>query len=257
MSDTASKSKGVAWLAAGIAVAALAALGLPFAAKHVPWRLEQWMAALLVTNPAAPVCTGRNEPAARELLQKFVKRLYPLDDGDAGLPVTIDVIAGKTVNAYATLGGGIHVFDGLLQQAETPEELAGVLAHEIEHVRNRHIIQGVAVNLVTLGALKLVMPGNREAEAQMAYLLLTLKFSRQEESEADVRGLMRLQAARIDTAGFKKFFTRVANKSSPPEIISNHPASDSRAELAARYSGHPVEPILNQDDWMTLKRICG
>ena len=257
MSDAASKSKGVAWLLVALAVAAVAALGLPVAAKHVPWRFERWLAAVFVTRPLAPVCTGRAEPQARELLQKLVKRLYPLIDGDAELPITIDVIAGKTVNAYATLGGSIHVFDGLLQQAQTPDELAGVLAHEIEHVRNRHIIQGVAVNLVTLGALKLVMPGNREAEAQMAHMLLTLKFSRQEENEADVRGLQRLQAARIDTAGFRNFFARVTAKASPPEIISNHPASESRAGLAARFTGHPVEPLMDAADWMALKKICG
>ena len=146
MSDAASKLKGGAWLLAALGVAAIAALGLPFGAKHVPWRFEQWMAALLVTTPAAPVCTGRNEPRARELLQTLVKRLYPLVDGDAELPITIDVIAGKTVNAYATLGGRIHVFDGLLQQAQTPDELAGVLAHEIEHVRNRQDRKSTRLN---------------------------------------------------------------------------------------------------------------
>jgi len=256
VSDTGSKSKGLAWVAAAIAVAAGAALALPYAAKHVPWRVEQWMAGLLGGGPPAHVCTGRTEPRARELLRGLVTRLYPLLDGDAELPITIDVIAGKTVNAYATLGGHIYVFDGLLQQAQSPAELAGVLAHEIEHVRNRHIIQGVAVNLLTLGALKIVLPGNREAEAQIAYMLLTLKFSRQEENEADTRGLARLQAARVDTAGFRDFFARLAKKSSPPEIVSNHPASESRAELAARYSGHRVEPLLDDAGWAALKAIC-
>jgi beta-barrel assembly-enhancing protease len=256
VNDTGSKSKGLLWVGAAIAVAAGAALALPYAAKHVPWRVEQWMAGALGGAPPAQVCTGKSAPQARELLQQLVRRLYPLLDGDAELPITVDVIAGKTVNAYATLGGRIHVFDGLLQQAQSPDELAGVLAHEIEHVRSRHIIQGVAVNLFTLGALKIVLPGNREAEAQIAYLLLTLKFSRQEENEADTRGLARLQAARVDTAGFQKFFTRVAKQASPPEIISNHPASGSRAELAARYSGHRVEPLMDGAAWATLKMIC-
>jgi beta-barrel assembly-enhancing protease len=244
------------WVAAAILVAAGAAIGLPYFARQVPWRVEQWMATVLGSAPPSAVCKGRSQPHSVELLRKLVARIYPLVAGDEALPITIDVIAGKTVNAYATLGGRIYVFDGLLKQAQSADELAGVLAHEIEHVRNRHIIQGVAVNLVTLSALKIVLPGDHQVESQLAYLLLSLKFSRQEEYEADAMGLARLQAAHVDSAGFQNFFARAEKMPAPPQIISNHPANASRAELAARFRGYPVEPIMDQTEWAMLKTIC-
>jgi predicted Zn-dependent protease len=252
---TGSKSKGLLWVGIAIVVAAAAAIGLPGMAKHVPWPVERWLAGIHGGASVKSACQGRNHPESLALFRKLVQRIYPLAPGDGMLPITVDVVPGKTVNAYATLGGHIYVFDGLVRQAQSPDELAGVLAHEIEHVRNRHIIQGVAVNLFTLGALKIMLPGGH-ADSQIAYMLLTLKFSRQQEHEADVMGLERVRMARADAAGFQQFFARAEKMPSPPQIISNHPASELRAELAARFRGYPVEPIMDQNEWGMLQTIC-
>ena len=251
-----SKAKGLLWAAITIAVAAAVAIGLPRMAKHVPWTVERWMGNILAGPAAENACQGRNHPESLTLFHKLVQRLYPLAPGDSELPITIEVVPGKTVNAYATLGGHIYVFDGLLKQARSADELGGVLAHEIEHVRNRHIIQGVAVNLFTLRALKIVLPGDHPTGSYIAFMLLTLKFSRQQEYDADMAGLERVRMARVDAAGFQQFFARAEKMPSPPEIVSNHPANDSRAELAARFRGHPVEPIMDQAEWAALKTIC-
>jgi beta-barrel assembly-enhancing protease len=250
-----SKSKGLLWVVIAIVAASAAAIGLPYFAQHVPWRVERWMAAVLDGRPFNHVCQGRGRPEALALFRKLVKRIYPLDEQDRALPLAIDAIEGKTVNAFAGLGGHIYVFDGLIKQAQSAEELAGVLAHEIEHVRNRHIIQGVAVNLFTLGAIKIVLPGE-SAKSQIAYLLLTLKFSRQQENEADELGLRRLQAARVDAAGFGQFFARAEKMSAPPEFMSNHPSNEFRAQLAAHFRGYPVEPLMGEAEWAELKAIC-
>ena len=179
------------WIAAAALFAAVMVFGLPVIAKHTPWRVERWLAGVFGGKPSAAPCKGRAQADALEQFQRVVKRVYPLDAEDSALPITIEMIPGKTVNAYATLGGHIYVFDGLLQQAQSAEELAGVLAHEIEHVRNRHIMQGVAVNLLTFGALAVALPGDPTTGSQIAYLLLSLKFSRQQEHEADEAGLKR------------------------------------------------------------------
>jgi predicted Zn-dependent protease len=131
-----------------------------------------------------------------------------------------------------------------------------VLAHEIEHVRNRHIIQGMAVNLLTLGAVGGAAHGDPSAGSRLAYLLLTMKFSRQQEEEADTRGLERLRKAQIDAAGFRDFFERAQKMPEAPPIMSNHPSSAYRADLAARFSGYPVRPVLNPDAWRVLGAIC-
>ncbi|MEO7727794.1 MAG: M48 family metallopeptidase, partial [Burkholderiales bacterium] len=200
-------------------------------------------------------CNGRTHPESAALFRKLVQRLYPLVPGDGELPVTIEVIPGKTVNAYATLGAHIYVYEGLLKQAQSADELAGVLAHEIEHVRNRHIMQGVAVNLFTLGALNIILPGDA-SDAYVAFMLLTLKFTRQQEHEADVTGLERLRAARVDAAGFQNFFARAKGLPAAAQIISSHPGNEERAELAAQSKGYAVEPIMDAKEWAVLKTIC-
>jgi hypothetical protein len=257
LSDGASKTRGLLWVLATVALAAGAAVGLPHAARHMPWRVERWMAGILGSGPAGAPCQGAGQPGAIDALEALVRRIDPVFPGDRTVPISVDVIPGDTVNAYASLGGHIHVFDGLLQQTQSPEELAGVLAHEIEHVRNRHIIQDVAVKLLTISALKVVLPGDHSGEAQAAYLLLTLRFSRQQEDEADRLGLQRLQAAQVDAAGLQRFFARARAMPSPPAILSSHPSDDSRAELAAQFRGYPVRPVLDGPQWQALRNLCG
>ncbi len=251
-----SKAKGLAWVLAAAALATGLALGLPAAARHVPWSVERWLAGVLGPPQLDAPCKGHGAPGSAAPLDTLVRRIYPLDAQDAALPITIEVIPGKTVNAFAALGGHIYVYDGLLQQARSPEELAGVLAHEIAHVRSRHVMQGMAVNLFTLAAIELVMPGSHPVGAQLALLFLTLKFSRQQEAQADELGLQRLQRARVDAAGFEDFFARAQKLPAPPDFLSNHPPSRERAELAARARGYPTTPIMDTGDWEALRAVC-
>jgi predicted Zn-dependent protease len=253
---TGSKAKGLLWLLAVVVAAATAVPGLPWAARHVPWSVERALAGLIGGAPAARECTGASRPLSRPAFEKLVARVYPLDAADEQLPISISVLHGKTVNAYATLGGHIYVFDGLIGQARSPEELAGVLAHEIEHVRNRHILQAMAVNLFTLGALGGAANGDPSAGSRLAYLLLTMKFSRQQEEQADALGLERLKKAQIDAAGFRDFFERAQKMPEAPPILSSHPASAERAVLAERYRGYPVRAVLDAQEWQELGGLC-
>lgn len=246
------QAKGLAWLlAAGLLAFGLAA-GLPFFAARVPWSVERAMGRALGEGVSAQVCS-EGPPAATASLRKLVARLYPLDAADAAMPISVEVVSGETINAFASLGGRIYVYDGLLQQAESPEELAGVLAHEMEHVRRRHIIQGFAVRLLTAGALRAVFSGQASS---LGGLFLNLSFSRQEEREADEGGLARLSRARIDASGFAHFFERMEKKGSLPAILSDHPADAGRAALARRYEGRPSTPVLSAEEWSALRSIC-
>jgi predicted Zn-dependent protease len=156
------------------------------------------------------------------------------------------------VNAVAGLGGRVVVYDGLIREAESPEELAGVLAHEIEHVKRRHIIQGLIAKLVTTGAFRYAFAG----KGAPAELLLNLSFSRDEEREADEGGLERLRAAKIDAAGFLAFFERQAKQTSAAALLSDHPSNKGRSELARKYLGGPSEPVLSPQEWRDLRGIC-
>jgi predicted Zn-dependent protease len=215
------------------------AMGLAPAARHVPWFIEKKLARVFGALPDAVPCGG--DPA---LFQTIVKRIYPLDPEDNSFPLTVSLIRGSTVNAFATLGGQVYVYDGLLQQAESAEELAGVLAHEIEHVRRRHIIQGVFVQLFA------------NFGAGFASELVNMRFSRDQEAEADEGGLRRLRTAKVDNAGYQHFFERLARLSNLPAILSDHPSNQQRGVLAARNPTIGAIPVLSPADWQRLQQGC-
>jgi predicted Zn-dependent protease len=71
-----------------------------------------------------------------------------------------------------------------------------------------------------------------------------------------VGGLERLRRAQVDAAGFAAFFERAGKSAEPPAIVSSHPASAFRAEMAARYRGYPVRPVLDAGQWKRLRSMC-
>ena len=247
-----SKRKGLVWVGVAVGIAVVAAVGLPGLAKRLPWSVERKLGSMGDEPLPGEVCGAASLPS-QAALKHLVERLYPIEPGDSAVPVSIAVIRGDTINAYAALGGRIYVFDGLLQQAESPEELAGVLAHEIEHVRARHIIQGLVVSIVTWGGLKMIFQTGDEG---MTRVLLSMGFSRTQEAEADERGLERLRTAGVDAGGFVRFFERARESGSAPAILSSHPADADRAARAARFTGYPTRPVLTPDAWQALRGIC-
>jgi predicted Zn-dependent protease len=245
------QTKGLIWLVGAVLAAATAAAGVPFFAARIPWSWERRAAESLL--PSFSPCTPQANAAPEEALHKLVTRLYPRYPGESGFPVAIRVIHGDAVNAYAGLGGNIFVYDGLLGKADSPEELAGVLAHEIEHVRRRHVIQSFAQRLLSAVGLGYVFSADRSS---LAAFFLNLTFSRGQEEEADEGGLRRLRDAKIDPSGFERFFKRDETSSILPALLSDHPASANRAELARRFRGGPSEPVLTAPEWTALQSIC-
>jgi predicted Zn-dependent protease len=249
-----SKAKGLLWLLAALLIGGGCALGLPFFARQIPWSMEQRLAAAPGLLPQIEVSDLRRNREAAALFDRLIRRVYPLYPSDREFPVKITVIKGKTVNAFASLGGQIYLYEGLLLQTESPEELAGILAHEIEHVRRRHIIQGLFVRLLTSGAVRFIFTGQGSVDPQLAGMLLNMHFSREQESEADEGGLQRLHDARIDPAGLQHFFERAGQGATMPAILSDHPADEVRAKLPAKYRPAVVEPIMSQADWSLVKK---
>jgi len=250
-----SKLRGLVWVGVVTVAATAAAVGLPTLARHVPWAVERTLGRM-AGEAQGGLCRAGSSTESIAAFDQLVKRVYPRDAVDRSLPVSIDIVRGNTVNAFATLGGHIYVFDGLLQQMQSPEELAGVLAHEVEHVRARHIIQGAVVNLVTFSGVRALVLGDASDTATAASVLLSLRFSRDQEDEADRRALERLRRSGVDAAGLSTLFARLQQSTQPPALLSNHPTSSSRARLAANSNGYPVTPVLDADAWARAKQIC-
>ncbi|MEW6246701.1 MAG: M48 family metallopeptidase [Nitrospirota bacterium] len=170
---------------------------------------------------------------AVEAVQEITKRLTShLPDNPYTFHVT--VVRSDVVNAFALPGGYVVVFTGLLQKAENPEEVAGVLSHELNHVLQRHGLERIVKTLGVV-AVVTILVGDQQGliglAKQLGVELLTLKFSREQETEADVTGLKLLHRAKIAPDGMIRFFERLSeSESGRVELLSTHPMSAARAE---------------------------
>ena len=150
------------------------------------------------------------------------------------------VAEDTAVNAFALPGGVIVVNTGLIDLTTRPEELAGVLAHEVQHVELRHSVRGMVKNLGLRGLFAFAtgdIGGSLLGEAVVG--MTGLKFSRDDESEADRLGLDSLVDADIDPSGMPAFFERMSKHAgeAPVAFMSSHPSGANReAALRARLS---------------------
>jgi Zn-dependent protease with chaperone function len=155
----------------------------------------------------------------------------------------------REINAFAAPGGIVVVNVGLLRAIGSPEELAGVLAHEIAHAELRHSLKGMvkSLGLRTLAALALGDYGGTTLAEGMKHLA-ELGFSREAEREADQEGLRRLVAAGIDPQGMIRFFELLEKERqlTPPEFLSTHPSNAERITALQR------EIALLPQDWRPL-----
>ncbi|WP_181919623.1 M48 family metalloprotease [Alkalilimnicola ehrlichii] len=162
------------------------------------------------------------------------------------------VVDNSAINAFAMPGGYIGINTGLILAARSESELAGVVAHEIAHVTQRHLARGFAesqrINLRTTAMLlaSLILAsqdpqaGSAAAMAGMAgSIQQQLGFSREHEYEADRVGIRILAAAGFDPMGMPRFFERLAQatqyRNQPPEWLSTHPLTEGRiSDTASR-----------------------
>ena len=143
------------------------------------------------------------------------------------------VAVDSSINAFALPGGVIVVHTGLLDAVKRPEELAGVLAHEVQHVEQRHSLRSLVRSLGLRGAWA-ALTGNLGGTlaGQAALELTALRFSRGAEQEADVAGFESLVRLDIDPQGMAEFFGTLSAErpGAPPAWLSTHPPSEARQE---------------------------
>lgn len=175
---------------------------------------------------------------------------------------TVRVVPMPHSNAIALPSGRIIVFAPLINAAQTPEELAGVIAHEIGHIEERHPEQALAHG-IGLGTLSQIVLGEGGTGAGMSVALAVLKnsHSREMEAKADERAIEIMLESGISTAGMASFFERLLEKESnggtiPFYYLSSHPASAERLQLFRSVNSPQTAPILTPEEWQALKNIC-
>lgn len=160
------------------------------------------------------------------------------------------VVQDETLNAFALPGGVIVVHTGLINATERPEELAGVLAHEVQHVELRHSLQAMIKELGLRGLWAAATGDIAGTLAGQAVVkLASLRFSRDAEREADAQGFAVLVSSGIDPSGMVDFFGTMAEQggAGPPAWLSTHPASQARQDalraMLAQIGERSFEPL--------------
>lgn len=234
---------------------------IDFAADRIPVAWEEELGRAVVTR-LAPPGDRCGDPPREAALRELVGRLV---GPKSRYTYRVTVARGDMVNAFAAPGGHVVVFDGLLARTKTPEQLAGVLAHEIEHVEQRHATRALLRELSTRALIGMILgdAGALQTAVSAAGQVAGLSYRRHDEESADVRGLARLKAARIDSAGMISFF-KILQQENPDlprgfDYLSTHPRTADRIarleRLAARMSYEPV-PALPGRNWANIKKIC-
>lgn len=230
---------------------ALVSWGARWLAPLLPFSAEVALAERVVDRPQGEASA---EHAARSAaLQTLADRVA----AQMGLPEGVSVVVGyddsPVVNAYATLGGRIRVFKGLLTELQSEDALAALLAHEIAHVKHRHVAanlgRGLAVALLLL--LGVVSSDAGAAAAQQALGgaagLAMLGYPREQEALADEDALKAVVALYGHAGGMVELFTRLgeATKGSGPKVEALHTHPLTEARLAA------VQARARQAGWAT------
>lgn len=167
-------------------------------------------------------------------------------------------------NAFALPDNSIVVTADLIAMSEEPDELMGVIAHEIAHIERNHIMKniirsvgaGIFFDIVFGGA------GAGQAVAIASVNLASLRYSRADEADADARGLEYLDAAGVDAGGLARLFDRFAEQvgsqeAGLPTLLSSHPATAERAAAARARARAGLEPSMNEAEWRAVRAVCG
>lgn len=142
----------------------------------------------------------------------------------------------NTLNAFATPGGYIYVYSGLIKFLDSEDQLIGVLAHEIAHADRRHSTRQLSKSLGVALLLDAVL-GKRDAVEQILGALVSLQFTRANENEADEYSVTYLCTSPYNAAGSAGFFEKMEGQPQAPEFLSTHPNPANRVEFITELSG--------------------
>lgn len=220
-------------------------------------------------------------PAGRDALNKIARRIVSGADNPPTFSLRVFDIRRtgnkKLVNAFALPGGRMVFSAGLIENAGSPDEVAGVLAHELGHVALRHP-EAAIVRVYGLQMLLSLFTAGQGADnlGSIAGVLAVLRYSRAAEAEADAYAIGVMEKAKVDPKGLRTFFTRLIKKKTGggtdkksddstslkkriepfTDLFSTHPGTDDRIARLEPRPGGTVPAILSDAEWKALKAIC-
>ena len=233
------------------------------AAARIPVSWEEQLGDSAVESmvPAKLHCTDTEKI---EIIEGIVEKLIA-SVPESPYTFQVTVVKGEMVNAFAAPGGRLVIYEGLLKKTDNAEELAGVLAHEIQHCLYRHPTRAL-FRRASVQVMLSVLLGGEEAMGnimEFAALLGEMSYSRDAEEEADREGFRLIQAAKADPEGMVSFMQKLGKGKGqiPKELqyFSTHPHTADRVamlkELAAKIEYAPV-PLVPGYAWKQMYGVC-
>jgi Zn-dependent protease with chaperone function len=255
----------VGWsVAAAVSIAAVIWFGLPYAADRlaplVPNALERRIGDA-AERQISMIFGGKtcSDPAGRAAFDKLMAEIGQA----AGIegPVRSSVLDTVVPNAFALPGGKVYLFSGLLAKAENPDEIAGVLAHELGHVRHRDNTRNLIYSGGTSFLIGLLF-GDVTGSGALVFAsrsLVTASYTREAEQGADDFAVDVMHRLGRPTKPMGELIFRVTGNQADHalSILSNHPLTEDRLkrlESEDRPASGP--PLLTAPEWTALKAIC-
>lgn len=193
-------------------------------------------------------------------LDTIVSTICTANDIDRNL-IKVHILENQEVNAFALPNGHLILYTGLLTNSDSPEELSGVIAHEIAHIELKHVTKKLVKEL-GLSALISMATGNKGAVIirETAGKLSSLAFDRSMEKEADIKAVDYLIKAKINPEPFVDFLYKLSDLENQVtqhlNWLSTHPTSKDRARYIINYSTdkkNVYQEVLTEQNWKELK----
>jgi Zn-dependent protease with chaperone function len=267
--DENAPGKGIApvigWsIAAAVSIVGVVLFGVPLAADRltplVPQAFERRLGD--VADGQVKVIFGNKtctNIAGQAAFAKLVNTLRQAAGLDA--PLQTEVLATPIPNAFALPGGKVYLFDGLLAKANNPDEIAGVLAHELGHVRHRDSTRNLIYNGGTSFLIGLLF-GDITGSGALIFAsrsMVTASYSREAEHNADTFSIDVMHKLGRSPKPMGELLFRVTGKQGDNTLsfIANHPLTEDRLKRMSDEDRPPTgPPLLTADEWASLKAIC-
>ncbi len=202
--------------------------------KFIPFEVETRLAQSTVVGSLVPAVETDNK--TQNYLRQLTADLVQQQNLPEEISVTVHYIENDTVNAFATLGGHIVIYQGLLEKLPNENALAMVLAHEIAHIKHRDPIIAMGRGVTLALAITSLAGFGENAVAQSLInhinFLTAMAFSRDQEQSADDEALKTLLAYYGHVNGAEDLFKVFKQSQSfePPEFLSSHPVNEERVD---------------------------
>ncbi|QOZ72026.1 M48 family metallopeptidase [Bradyrhizobium arachidis] len=260
-------AKIVGWsVAAAVSIVCVVLFGVPLAAdrlaplvpKPIERRIGDASEVQVKTIFGRSVC---EDPAGKAAFTKLVNRLRDaagLDD-DA---MTAGVLPTPVPNAFALPGGKVYVLRGLLDKAQNPDELAGILAHELGHLKHYDNMRGLIYNGGTSFLIGLLF-GDVTGSSAVIFAsrsVVEASYSREAETGADTFAIEIMHKLGRSPKPAAELMFRITGKEvgSGFTILASHPLTEDRlARMTKEDRPASGPPLLTDKEWQALKGICG